>query len=201
MLTSAVHRLVEHHAAMKGDEIALRNDRGAVTYRELNQRANAVARYLLDRGLRRGTHVVVRMDRSPELAILLLSVLKAGAAYTWFDRLDECDWPEGATILVAAEDGSYGQRLIDLQRALEQVGYMRPNLPVMTRGSDIACVVPGRDGLPAVMVPHATITALRTHPIPKPAEWSVEPAALDLWLPLMAGTTVTLSSPADAAAA
>ena len=91
MLTSAVHRLVEHHAAIQGDEIALTNDRGAVTYRELNQRANAVARYLMDAGLRRGTHMVVRMDRSPELAIVLLSVLKAGAAYTWFDRFDECD--------------------------------------------------------------------------------------------------------------
>jgi non-ribosomal peptide synthetase component F len=202
MLNAAVHRLVERHAAIRGDEIALIDGSGTLTYRELNQRANALARHLIETGLRRGSHVVVRMDRSPELAIVLLAVLKAGAAYSWFDRFDECEWPEGVTIAGVADDGAPTQRVIDLQELLDRSGYMHPNLPILTRGSDIACVLPGRDGLPAVMVPHATITSLRSHPVPQPARWSMEPAALDLWLPLMAGATVTLSKPdRDTAAA
>jgi non-ribosomal peptide synthetase component F len=195
MLTAAVHRLVECHAALRGDEIAVNGGADTVTYRELNQRANALARCLIETGLRRGSHVVVRMERSPELAIVLLAVLKAGAAYAWFDRLDDCEWPEGATIISPIDDSSETRRVIDLQQSLERSGHVHPNLPILTRGSDIACVLPGRNGSPAVMVPHATIAALRSHPVPQPARWSMEPAALDLWLPLMAGATVTLSTP------
>ena len=194
MLTAAVHRLVERHAALRGDEVALVGESGTLTYRELNQRSNALARHLIDTGLRRGSHVIVRMDPSPELGIVLLAVLKAGAAYSWFDIVDDCDWPEGATILSTADDGGTTRRVIDLQQALDAAGHTHANLPILTKGTDIACVLPGRDGMPPVMVPHATSTALRSQPLPHQARWSMEQAALDLWLPLMAGTTVTLTS-------
>ena len=70
-----------------------------------------------------------------------------------------------------------------------------------TRGSDIACVLPERSGQPGLLVPHATITALQSHPVPDPVRWSAEPAALDLWLALMAGSTVTLLATSSIAAA
>jgi len=76
-----------------------------------------------------------------------------------------------------------------------------PNLPILTRGHDIACVMPPRSGLPGVLVPHATIAALQSHPLPTRAAWSSEPGALDLWIPLMAGAAVVLTAAAEARAA
>ncbi|SOD59518.1 amino acid adenylation domain-containing protein [Streptomyces zhaozhouensis] len=52
-----------------------------LTYAELHGRADALARRLRDHGVRPGTVVGVCLDRSPELVVALLAVLKAGGAY------------------------------------------------------------------------------------------------------------------------
>jgi len=71
------------------------------------------------------------------------------------------------------------------------------NLPILARGSDAACMLPDRDGTALVLVPHDAITALQQHkPVPRIAQWSGEPGALDLWMALMTGATVTLSGQA-----
>jgi non-ribosomal peptide synthetase component F len=172
-----------------------------MTFRELNQRANGLARYLIDHGLRRGSRAVVKMERCPELAVVLLAVLKAGAAYTWLDLREVDMWPEGIS-LVRDTDGVHRTHVvIDVRDAIDAASRPAPNLPILTRGHDIACVMPQRNGLPGVLVPHATIAALQSHPLPTPARWSCEPGALDLWLPLMAGAPVTLTTAAEAAAA
>lgn len=196
-----VHRLIEAHAATRGEEAALVGPNGETTFRELNQRANGLARYLIDHGLRRGSRAVVKMDPCPELAVALLAVLKAGAAYTWLDLREGDMWPVGIS-LVRDDDGVHQAHVvIDIHDAIEASSRPAPNLPIITRGHDIACVMPQRNGLPGVLVPHATITALQAHPVPAPARWSSEPGALDLWLPLMAGAPVMLTAAAEAAAA
>src|SRR5688572_3058545 len=83
---SAIHRFVEQHAAGRGDAVAVVDAERSVTYRELNQRANAVARHLMTGGFRRGAHAVVAMPCSADLAIVLLAVLKAGGSYAWIDK-------------------------------------------------------------------------------------------------------------------
>ena len=52
-----------------------------LTYRELNARANQLARYLVDAGAARGTPVGLLLDRSAEAVVGVLGILKAGAAY------------------------------------------------------------------------------------------------------------------------
>src|SRR5688572_31561846 len=98
-----VHRIVEGHAAARGGEVALIGNDRVWTFRELNQRANALARHLIDRGLRRGSRAVIKMERGPELAMALLAVLKAGASYTWLAPGEDARWPEGISI-VADQD-------------------------------------------------------------------------------------------------
>ncbi|HSK79529.1 MAG TPA: amino acid adenylation domain-containing protein, partial [Thermoanaerobaculia bacterium] len=56
-----------------------------LTYRELDVRANRLARHLADRGLGPGDFVGIQLDRSPEMAVALLGVLKCGAAYVPLD--------------------------------------------------------------------------------------------------------------------
>jgi hypothetical protein len=53
-----------------------------------------------------------------------------------------------------------------------------------------------------VLVPHATIASLYTHSVPRHLSWSDDAGALDLWLPLMAGATVSIdAAPVQVAAA
>jgi len=194
MSVLGLHRVVERQAVARGDQPAVIGDGGSLTYRELNQRANVVARRLMACGLRRTSHVIVRMARSPQLAVLLLGVLKAGAAYMWVDDRNGVNhWPEGVSI--PQRSGRGGETLVVIDRAALMRAPSRPapNLPIVTRPDDLACVLPRQNGLPGILVPHATITALQSHPLPDRALWSGEPAALDLWLPLMAGLTVTVA--------
>ncbi|MHB1561677.1 MAG: non-ribosomal peptide synthetase, partial [Isosphaeraceae bacterium] len=56
-----------------------------LTYRQLDERANRLARELNARGIGRGDRVAIGMNRSVELAVGLLGTLKAGAAFVPLD--------------------------------------------------------------------------------------------------------------------
>jgi amino acid adenylation domain-containing protein len=57
----------------------------ALSYEELNQRANQLAHYLKDRGVGADTAVGVLMERSVEMVVALYGILKAGGAYLPLD--------------------------------------------------------------------------------------------------------------------
>ncbi|MCP4155350.1 MAG: amino acid adenylation domain-containing protein, partial [bacterium] len=52
-----------------------------VTYRELNEKANRLARHLQSKGVNPGDIIAIKVERSIEMIIGLLGILKAGAAY------------------------------------------------------------------------------------------------------------------------
>jgi non-ribosomal peptide synthetase component F/acyl carrier protein len=56
-----------------------------LTYLQLNERANQLAHLLRDRGVAIGNVVAVLLDRSIDLVVTILAVLKAGAAYLPID--------------------------------------------------------------------------------------------------------------------
>ncbi|MBW7476625.1 amino acid adenylation domain-containing protein [Paenibacillus oenotherae] len=80
-----VFTLFERQAASEPDRIAASNKDAHLTYRELNERANQLARLLKRKGCSRGHHVAVMAEHSFELLIGLLAVMKAGAAYIPID--------------------------------------------------------------------------------------------------------------------
>ncbi|HKH44071.1 MAG TPA: amino acid adenylation domain-containing protein, partial [Thermoanaerobaculia bacterium] len=57
----------------------------SLTYRELDERANRLARRLADAGVVPGGRVALSLDRSLEMIVALLAVLKTGAAYVPLD--------------------------------------------------------------------------------------------------------------------
>jgi amino acid adenylation domain-containing protein len=82
------HHLFESHARAAPAAIALRFPGGEMTYGELDRRADRLARRLRARGVRPETSVGVCLERSPEMVIALLAVLKAGGAFIPLDPSD-----------------------------------------------------------------------------------------------------------------
>ncbi len=56
-----------------------------LSYRDLNRRANKLARHLLARGIKSGDRVAMMFDRSPETYVAMLAVMKVNAAYVPLD--------------------------------------------------------------------------------------------------------------------
>jgi hypothetical protein len=199
-VVNAIHREVEQQAAIRGDAAAYVDDRRSLTYRELNNRSNAVARALIASGFKRGSLAAVRMQPSADLVITLLAVLKAGGAYMRTEP-DDPSWPRGVSIVEPHGNGEGRCVAVDVTHVLEEELRPCPNLPILTRGSDVACVLRDHDGTPALLVPHATITSLPPRQAPSSVKWSGESGALDLWVALMTGATITRIEAAQSAAA
>ena len=73
--------LVEARAERSPDAVAVVYEGRHYTYRELNAAANRVAHWLIGQGIGTEDRVAVLLDKSPELVITALGVIKAGAVY------------------------------------------------------------------------------------------------------------------------
>src|SRR6267378_5871243 len=80
-----LHQLIEQQAQRTPDQVALVFEQQWLTYRELNRRADQLARHL--RTLNGGPETLVGLfvERSLEMVVGILGVLKAGAAYVPID--------------------------------------------------------------------------------------------------------------------
>jgi acyl-coenzyme A synthetase/AMP-(fatty) acid ligase len=199
--STAIHRVIEQQAVVRGEDVAIVDGDQHITYRELNQRANALARRLMAHGFRRGAHASVCLPCGADLAFVLLAVLKSGGSYTWLDpQGPEATQPRGIAIRVAQGDVEEMFLHVDCASLMSDLR-AAPNLPVVTRGSDVACILHDGDGSRTVHVPHDALAAVRAADESAPALWTGEPGALDLWVALMTGrTAVVEEKPLDVAA-
>lgn len=79
-------RMIERQARSEPAAIAVEFEGREMTYEELNQRANQLARYLRKQGVSVDGRIVLCMERSMEMVIGILAVLKAGCAYVPIDE-------------------------------------------------------------------------------------------------------------------
>jgi amino acid adenylation domain-containing protein len=80
-----LHRWIERQAALTPGATAVVGESESLTYRELDARANRLARRLRRMGVRVDEPVAICADRSPALIVGLLAILKAGGAYLPLD--------------------------------------------------------------------------------------------------------------------
>ena len=77
-----VHERFEEQAARTPNAVAVVYEGDSLTYGELNGRANKLAHHLLRLGVRQETLVGICLERSLEMIVAVLGILKAGGVYT-----------------------------------------------------------------------------------------------------------------------
>jgi amino acid adenylation domain-containing protein len=110
---AGVHRWIEAQAAERPDAVALTFETQALTYADLNARANRLARRLRALGVGPERAVGVSVERSLELIVGLLAILKAGGVYV---PLEPSLPAERLTFLVEDVAGSLGMPALLTQR-------------------------------------------------------------------------------------
>jgi len=172
--TTIVERL-QTWAARTPDAPAVVGDGGQLSYRQLNDRANQLARHLLTLGAGPERVVGVCLERTVERFVVLLAIAKCGAAYLPVDADFPADrirflmsdaaavlmivsssllarLPLGGTPVVTLGDGS-----------LELTGYATENLPTRPRPDGLAYLIStsGSTGNPkSVAISHRALSRL-----------------------------------------
>ncbi|MBU7321098.1 non-ribosomal peptide synthetase, partial [Paenibacillus oleatilyticus] len=85
LLATPFHVYFEKQAAAVPEQVAVVAGDAQLTYRELNERANRLARTLQTAGIGRESVVGILADRSADLLVAVLGVWKAGGAYVPLD--------------------------------------------------------------------------------------------------------------------
>ncbi|WP_150114213.1 AMP-binding protein, partial [Polynucleobacter yangtzensis] len=84
------------------EAIALVYEEQSLTYAQLDARANQLARYLISQGIGPEQIVALLLDRSPQMIVALLAILKAGAAYLPLDP----DYPAQRLSFMLSDSGA-----------------------------------------------------------------------------------------------
>ncbi len=124
---ACLHELFEAQAERTPHNVAVTSDTGSLTYRELNEQANQLAHLLHSLGVAPDARVALLMERSVDLIVALLGILKAGCAYVPLDpdypieRLQFMLEDSGAAVLLTepqlAVPELHGPRVIYLSSA------------------------------------------------------------------------------------
>lgn len=168
-LDSWIHAMFEKQARMTPKQPAIRLGEVLLTYDELNKEANRLARVLISQGIKCNDIVGMMLNRSTEMIVSALAILKAGAAFLPIDP----DYPIERTqyILrdsrvsvlltnIGLEGLDYTGRAID--PSIQQLdGIESTNLNIDTKPNDLAYIIytSGTTGRPkGVMIEHAAIS-------------------------------------------
>jgi amino acid adenylation domain-containing protein len=106
-----VHQLFEEQAARTPDATAAVCEHASLSYSDLDERADELARRLMNAGAGPGSLIALCVDRSLEMLVGIIGILKSGAAYLPLDpdhpqsRIDTILQDSGVELLVANHDG------------------------------------------------------------------------------------------------
>jgi len=154
--------LFEDQVAGTPNNIAVVFDETQLTYQELNEKANQLAFYLRDRYAVEADDLIgIKLDRSEKMLIVILGILKSGAAYVPID----VNYPQERIAYIEKDSNS---KIVIDEEALGvftevQQEYSKANPEKINKPHDLAYVIytSGTTGNPkGVMVEHGNAAAL-----------------------------------------
>jgi len=211
-----IQQLIEEQAARTPEALALVFAEQALSYAELNARANQWAHRLMELGVGPDVLVGVALERSLDMVIGLLAVLKAGGAYVPLDpeypqdRLAYMIEDSGLKLLLSqahlALPTPADVQVLDLGQALDGYSTANPQVALDPENLAYAIYTSGSTGKPkGVMVRHGALTNFIVSMAAAPGivaqdrllsltTFSFDIFGLELYAPLMVGARVVLAS-------
>ena len=217
---ACLHQIFEQQAIATPKAIAVRYGDVALSYGELNERANQLAHYIAQKGVVAETYVAIYLEPTPEMLIAILAIHKAGGAYvplapgTPLERIGMM-LEESATPLVLTEQSladllpETSAELIRLDSDWGSIqSASKNNLDLAVQSSQLAYVIftSGSTGKPkGVQIEHRSVVnfldSMRNEPGMSERDTllavttiSFDISVLELYLPLTSGATVVLVS-------
>jgi amino acid adenylation domain-containing protein/non-ribosomal peptide synthase protein (TIGR01720 family) len=214
----SIAAVFERQAASTPEAVAVVFGEERISYLDLNRRANRLARLLAQRGVRSGMLVGVDLERSAQLIVGLLAILKAGAAYVPLDR----GYPEAqlrfmvedaGVDLVIVEKGAEApvqgiEWLSIADTAAATVSDANLDLDISSEHLAYITYTSGSTGVPkGVAIPHRAVTRLVLAGQPfarfsseevflQLAPVSFDASTLEIWGPLLHGGRLVVMPPA-----
>jgi amino acid adenylation domain-containing protein len=214
---ACVHELIDAQARRSPDAVAAVYGDRQLTYRELERRSNQVAQRLASSGVG-GRLVAIRVERSLEMLIGMLAVLKSGAAYLPLDphhpadRLARMLEDSGAAVLLTQRDlapvpsGGRAVEAIHLDDAsLSDLPDVAPATAATPGDPAYVLYTSGSTGTPkGVRVAHRALVNLLSSLARRPGmgpkdtivaitTYTFDIAAVELWLALIVGARTVIA--------
>ncbi|MEO0351991.1 MAG: amino acid adenylation domain-containing protein [Cyanobacteria bacterium P01_A01_bin.15] len=228
------HQLIEAQVERVPDAIALTTDHILAdnvfsqlavpektwTYQQLNQRANQVAHFLKAQGVDKGSRIALAFNRSADLVIAIIAVLKLGGTYIPLDPTHPTErlrhvLQDADVALVLTADGAFHDlsgkfKLIDLKIQTDLINQQsHKNLSVPITPDDLAYIIytSGSTGKPkGVPICHRSLVNLLLSMAKAPGitaddallavtTVAFDIATLELLLPLTVGARLAVASP------
>lgn len=216
-----IHQLFEEQAALIPEDIALVFEQAEITYQELNARANRLAHHLIGLGVGPETRVGVLMERSVEMIVGLLGILKAGAVYLPMDpsspmeRIDFMLEDAEVSVLLTRERlierlRSRPRHVLSLDSSRGTIGphaETNPQSGVVAANAAYVIYTSGSTGLPkAVVVAHRDIVSTlswlrktfsldRTDRVLQNVAFTFDPSVGQIFGALTSGARLVLARP------
>ena len=215
------HEFFEQQARRTPDRIAVAHRGRELGYREVNQRANALAHRLIADGVKSGDRVALLMELSEHLIVAILAVLKCGAAYVPVGtalpgtRVRMILEDSGASTLltdqanidseIARGERAEGTRIVAADEPLTaDSNTTDPALPIDDRSLMYVMFTSGSTGRPkGVGVTHRNVRALaadrywNTDNLRRMlvhSAYGFDASTLEIWVPLLHGCTLVVAS-------
>nr|QEO73798.1 AMP-dependent synthetase and ligase [uncultured bacterium] len=209
-----VHEIFEDLVARTPDATAVLSSAGRMTYAELDARANRMAHLLIENGVGPDVMVGLCMQRSADMVVAVLAVVKAGGAYLPIDP----DYPADRLAFMLADSGAsvvvtqpHVQHEFDGYPVVldtDAAGFpsTRPDVAVTQGNLLYAMYTSGSTGTPkGVLVEHRSVPRLVLDPgyvhigpsdvVAQFASISFDAATFEIWGALLNGAQLALAPP------
>jgi amino acid adenylation domain-containing protein len=216
MTQESVQQRFAARARLTPDTVAVTSGGDRLTFAELDRRANGVAHRLLELGVRAEEPVAVLMERSVDLAVAVLGVLKAGGAYLPLhggnpSERHRLTMGQAGVRVLLADEAVRGRGL----PSYEGLTVLDPAAPaaadsdpgVASRADQLAYVIytSGSTGTPkGVAVTHRDVLALvddglwdggAHQRVLMLAPYAFDVSTYELWVPLLRGGQLVMAPP------